>query len=256
MPSSFTRANYDHRFDPECIRSRESMRPSGGAKVPTYNGTVLIRLHLTPFIPRPFHSHTTFCGGGEGDDKDASRRDDKSATSAQTNASIKYARSKKYARSNESARSSALNKFVRKPGPLVSFPEHARRQRLSRTQDVAAGKSKKKRGVIGLTLAVCVAAGVFLGFLGLYYEDRKTANAEAAYLAGYNGPWYYDEECLSPRERARNLKGDVKTSSVTVLINKKRDEEGEESLGSVRPHKYITITSHPKHYRKVRYLDL
>ena len=131
-------------------------------------------------------------------------------------------------------------------------------------KDVSAGKSKTKRGV----LAVGVAVGVFVG---LYYGNRSTkAEAEATYLADYDGPWYYDEECLSPHERARNLKGDVITSSVTVLINKKRDEEFGGSSGSVMP--YITITSvpkqpeavqepeaepaHPEHYRNVRYLDL
>ena len=228
------------RYD---CRARRLRRRDNGTVVSSPTHTV----HSTPF-----HSHSTLCGGGKGEDKNASRRDGKSATSALTNAS------KKYARSNKSAWSSALNKFVRKSGPLVSFSEHRRGHRLSQTKNVAARKSKKKRGVVGLTLAaVCVAAGVVvLGFLGLSHKNGKTAKAGAAYLANYNGPWYYDEECPSFRERARNLKGDVKTSSVTVLINKKRDEEGEKSSGSVRPRKYITITSHPKHYRKVRYLDL
>ncbi|EJK63481.1 hypothetical protein THAOC_15855 [Thalassiosira oceanica] len=216
------------------------------------NGTVSrIRLQFTPFILRPFHSLSTYYGGGEGGDENASRRDDESFQSALvTIASIKSDRSKKSllssksARFNKSAQSSALNKFDQK------------------SKDVVVGKSKKKRGVVGLTLVVGVAVGVFVG---LYYENRKTvraeAKAEAAYLADYNGPWYYDEECLSLHERARNLKGDVKTSSVTVLIKKKRDEEVEESIGSVN----IIITSgpkpegvpeleaepvHPEHYRK------
>ncbi|EJK56036.1 hypothetical protein THAOC_24146, partial [Thalassiosira oceanica] len=189
-----------------------------------------------------------------GDDENASRRDDKSVPSTLANASIKSARSKKSlllsksARFNKSAQSCALNKFDQK------------------SKDVVVGKSKKKRGVVGLTLVVGVAVGVFVG---LYYKNRGTvrveANAEAAYLADYDGPWYYDKECLSLHERARNLKGDVKTSSVTVLINKKRDEEVEESIGSVRHREYIIITSgpkpegvpeleaepvHPEHYRK------
>ena len=190
----------------------------------------MIRLQLTQFILRPFRS-VSLHGGGEDDDESASRRDNKSVSSALTNASIKSAPSK------ESILSSKSNEFVHN----------------------AAGKSNKKRGVfVGLTLAAGVAAGVSVG---LYYENRKTVKAEAAYLADYDGPWYYDEECLSPHERARNLKGDVKTSSVTVLINKKKDEEGWGGSGSAMP--YITITSvpkpeaepvHPEHYRKVRYL--
>ena len=191
----------------------------------------MIRLQLTQSILCPFRS-VSLHGGGEDDDESASRRDNKSVSSALTNASIKSARSK------ESILSSKSNE---------------------KSEDVAAGKSNKKRGVfVGLTLAVGVAVGVSVG---LYYENRKTVTAEAAYLADYDGPWYYDEECLSPHERARNLKGDVKTSSVTVLINKKKDEEGGGSSGSAMP--YITITSvpkpeaepvHPEHYRKVRYL--
>ena len=188
----------------------------------------MIRLQLTQSILCPFRS-VSLHGGGEDDDESASRRDNKSVSSALTNASIKSARSKESSKSNE------------------------------KSEDVAAGKSNKKRGVfVGLTLAVGVAVGVSVG---LYYENRKTVTAEAAYLADYDGPWYYDEECLSPHERARNLKGDVKTSSVTVLINKKKDEEGWGGSGSAMP--YITITSvpkpeaepvHPEHYRKVRYL--
>ena len=191
----------------------------------------MIRLQLTQSILCPFRS-VSLHGGGEDDDESASRRDNKSVSSALTNASIKSARSK------ESILSSKSNE---------------------KSEDVAAGKSNKKRGVfVGLTLAVGVAVGVSVG---LYYENRKTVTAEAAYLADYDGPWYYDEECLSPHERARNLKGDVKTSSVTVLINKKKDEEGWGGSGSAMP--YITITSvpkpeaepvHPEHYRKVRYL--
>ncbi|EJK66761.1 hypothetical protein THAOC_12287 [Thalassiosira oceanica] len=168
-------------------------------------------------------------GGGEGDDENASRRDDERVASALTNASIKSARSKKSLPSSKS-------------------------------------ESKKKRGVVGLTLVLGVAVGVFGG---LYYENRKTAKAEgkaeAAYLAEYDGPWYYDEECLSPHERARNLKGDVKTSSVTDFIDRKRDGKGEDNSGTSdgrREHTIITSVPkpkadvHPKHYRKVRYLDL
>ena len=137
----------------------------------------------------------------------------------------------------------------------------------------AAGKSKKrKRGVLVVLMLAVVAAGVFVG---LYFENRKTAKAEAG-IENYDGPCYCDEKCLSRQEEwVRNLKGDAKTPTVNILINGttivisgKRDEEGqegEESSGSDGNREHIIITSNPKpeaettnleHYRKVRYLNL
>ena len=139
-----------------------------------------------------------------------------------------------------------------------------------KSKDVAVGRSKKKKGggfVAGLmvTFMVAVAAGVYFG---LSYENRKTADAkaEAAYLENYEGPWYYDEDCLN--WRARNLEGD---ENETPYIHMKREEEvadaaPEEASGVERrldivygsdvADGYSTSSEgHPEHEIKVRYLD-
>ena len=153
----------------------------------------MIRLQLTQSILCPFRS-VSLHGGGEDDDESASRRDNKSVSSALTNASIKSARSKESSKSNE------------------------------KSEDVAAGKSNKKRGVfVGLTLAVGVAVGVSVG---LYYENRKTVTVEAAFLADYDGPFAVGPEKTAEGKkkaegaRRKLAKNKTKTSSKSPKTSK------------------------------------
>ena len=133
-----------------------------------------------------------------------------------------------------------------------------------KSKDVVAGRStKKRRALVGLSLVVGVVAGASLGVV---VENRKElANAEVAeadYLANSKGEYFYDDECIPPQRRARNIGEDEETPFVDLKRSEEVVEAAPAKASGVQRREHIIIgpapegrSAHPEYYRKVRYLD-
>lgn len=227
---------------------------------------ILIRLRLTPFILRPLRLHrtpnSTFHGGREGNDENASHKDNKSVASATSNASKKSARSNKSPAPAVAAEPTL--EAVHEDGTAISLEEvddipldETVDTYTQKYDDVATGRSKKKRGVrgvlLGLTLVVGLAVGVSIGFGS---ESRKSAMAEvevAYHTIPETKQWYYDEECVHPDRRALKIEGDDEKKVPSVDMKRADDavEASLEGASGVERRAAITIG----HDRMVRYLE-
>ncbi|EJK60852.1 hypothetical protein THAOC_18736 [Thalassiosira oceanica] len=198
---------------------------------------ILIRLRLTPFILRPLRLHrtpnSTFHGGREGNDENASHKDNKSVASATSNASKKSARSNKSPAPAVAAEPTL--EAVHEDGTAISLEEvddipldETVDTYTQKYDDVATGRSKKKRGVRGVLLGLTLVVGLAVG-------------------------WYYDEECVHPDRRALKIEGDDEKKVPSVDMKRADDavEASLEGASGVERRAAITIG----HDRMVRYLE-